>query len=100
MFESMRRLAALPGDTKIYFGHEYTINNLDFVDANLKLARAPDDLARAVASYRSACRARLDRDLPTTPSRIETEKAINPFLAAADVPEFGRWREARNHWGT
>jgi hydroxyacylglutathione hydrolase len=31
MFASMRKLAALPPETKVYFGHEYTLNNLDFV---------------------------------------------------------------------
>ncbi len=32
MFHSLQKLAALPAETKVYFGHEYTLRNLDFVE--------------------------------------------------------------------
>src|SRR4051812_34855261 len=33
MHDSLQRLAALPPDTKVYFGHEYTASNLKFAAA-------------------------------------------------------------------
>ena len=98
MWQSLRRLDALPADAQIYFGHEYTLNNLNFVLSNLGLSDQPERLRTDVEGYRDRCRARLDQNQPTTPSRLDVERAVNPFLAARDAAEFTRWRDARNHW--
>ncbi len=73
MHDSLERLSNLPDDTRIYCAHEYTL-------ANLRFARQvePDNPAlqareREVASMRKA-------SLPSIPSRMDIERASNPFL--------------------
>jgi hydroxyacylglutathione hydrolase len=78
MHQSLRRLAALPADTQVYCGHEYTIANLAFA-----LAVEPDN--GDVIGRRNADATKLSGGQPTLPSRIEIEKRTNPFLRT-DVP--------------
>ncbi len=73
MLTSLNTLAALPDDTLIYCGHEYTLANLAFA-----AAVEPDNPAIA-ARRRDAQRLR-DQGLPTLPSTLAQEKASNPFL--------------------
>ena len=70
MHASLMRLAALPPETQVYFGHEYTASNLKFA-----AAVEPDnpDVAKRAA----------EMPTPSTPSTIELERATNPFLRAA-----------------
>lgn len=71
MHASLMRLAALPPETKVYFGHEYTAANLRFA-----AAVEPDNaqVARRAAAL----------PVPSTPSTIGEERATNPFLRAAE----------------
>jgi len=92
MFISMQKIRALPEETQIYFGHEYTLRNLEFVE---KYKAAPLD---ALAKYRSVCERRLSLGLPTAPSSLAEEMIINPFLNAKDLQQFSKWRELRNNW--
>ena len=71
MHASLSRLAALPPETRVYFGHEYTASNLRFA-----AAVEPDNAA--VARRAAALPA------PSTPSTIADERATNPFLRAAE----------------
>lgn len=73
MRDSLARLRALPDETRIYCGHEYTLKNIEFA-----LAVEPDnaDLLRR----REEARAQRDHGEPTLPSTIGTEKKTNPFL--------------------
>jgi len=73
MSGSLAKLTALPSDTRVYCGHEYTEKNLRFA-ATLepKNARLTAKLA-AVEGLRRAGK-------PTVPSTIAEEKATNPFL--------------------
>jgi len=73
MYASLQKLLALPDDTKVYCGHEYTLANIGF--------------AKAVEPGNAALKARLERDQrlrdagkPTLPSTLGEEKATNPFL--------------------
>ena len=73
MLASLDRLAALPADTAVYCGHEYT-------EANGRFAR--------VAEPHNAARERHLRDVaelraqgrPSLPSTLAIERAANPFL--------------------
>lgn len=79
MKTSLERLAALPDDTRVYCGHEYTQGNLEFA-ATLEPNNA--DLGRRreeVAALRAAGK-------PTVPTTIALEKLTNPFLRS-DSPE-------------
>lgn len=77
MFASLAKLAALPGATKIYCGHEYTLSNARFA-----LSVDPENAAlQARAKEIEALRA---QGLPTLPTTIGEELATNPFLRAGD----------------
>lgn len=90
MFESLKKLKALPPETKIYFGHEYTVRNLEFV---LAREERPE-----VREHLRISQEKLSHGEPTTPTDVATEMKINPFLRAGSAAEFAEWREARNHW--
>lgn len=77
MHVSLGRLAALPGQTTVYCGHEYTLSNARFA-----LTVDPDnDRLKARAARVEALRA---QGRPTLPTTIAEELATNPFLRAAD----------------
>lgn len=85
MHRSLMKLSALPDDTRIYCGHEYTL-------ANLRFAKAvePDNLrlqAREIAEQEKR-----SRQQPTLPSTIGLERATNPFLRC-HLPEVARAAE-------
>ena len=87
MFNSLQRLAALPGDTAVYCTHEYTLANMQFAQAV-----EPDNatLNQAMAAARTL-RA---QGQPTLPSRIDSQRQINPFLRCAQ-PEVIQAAQAR-----
>lgn len=77
MWASLSKLAALPDETIVYSGHEYTQSNAKFavtVDPdNAALQQRVADIDRARAAGE-----------PTVPSTLALEKATNPFLRAAE----------------
>jgi len=89
MHANMQRLAALPPETRIYCGHEYTLANGEFA-----LSVEPDNEAvvRRVAEVREM-RARGEVTLPTT---IALERATNPFMRAGSVEELAARRAAKD----
>lgn len=74
MHESINgKLAALPDDTRVYCGHEYTASNLRFaahVEPGNAAVRAK---AERVAEQRA-------KNEPTVPSTLADERATNPFM--------------------
>jgi hydroxyacylglutathione hydrolase len=81
MHASLSKLAALPGDTLVYCGHEYTL-------ANLAFARAVEPGNAALRERESRAAATRAAGLPTVPSRMAEECATNPFLRAAEPTVF------------
>lgn len=78
MWHSLQKLMALPDDTRVYFGHEYTLSNARFA-----LTVDPDNAElRSRASEIEALRAKGAFTIPTT---IGLEKETNPFLRASDT---------------
>jgi len=73
MWQSLQRLAALPGDTRVCCAHEYTLSNIHFA-----LAVLPED--PGLLAYKKEVEQRLQAGQPSLPSRIDTERALNPFL--------------------
>lgn len=73
MFESMKKLAALPASTVIYCGHEYTLSNARFA---LTIDPTNSALKERVARIEKL---RAD-DKPTLPTTIGEELATNPFM--------------------
>jgi hydroxyacylglutathione hydrolase len=88
MWRSVEKVGALPEETKLYAGHEYTEANLRFAltvdpDNQALLARG-EDIRRVRAEGR-----------PTLPTNVAIERATNPYLrtgtaalrAAAGLPD-------------
>jgi len=89
MFASLRKLAALPGGTKVCCGHEYTESNARFalsVDANNAALKARTEQAH---QQRAA-------GVPTVPSTMASELDANPFLRAPDVATFADLRAKKD----
>ncbi len=77
MAASLGKLAALPGDTRAYCAHEYTL-------ANIRFAQAVEPGNAALEARRVRDAARRERGEPTVPSSIAEERATNPFLRCAE----------------
>jgi hydroxyacylglutathione hydrolase len=99
MFGAMRKLGALPGDTRVFCGHEYTAGNLRFA-AHVE----PDNTAVKAARERvAAIRANAAKDWHdatpaemVVPTTIADEHATNPFMRAGSIDELGRRRAAKD----
>lgn len=89
------KLSALPEDTLVYCGHEYTASNYRFAQS-----LEPHNAALAAASQ--AADATLQSGGHTVPSSIKQEKETNPFMrahlasikAAVGLPESASTQEA------
>jgi hydroxyacylglutathione hydrolase len=77
MWTSLQKLMALPDDTAVYFGHEYTLSNARFA---LTVDPANEELKKRAAEIESI-RAKGGFTAPTT---LGLEKRTNPFLRAHD----------------
>ncbi len=73
MFHSLGKLSALPDQTLLYCGHEYTLANLRFA---LKVEPQNENIQRRLA-LTEAIRS---KNCPSLPSTIQVEKQTNPFL--------------------
>ncbi len=73
MLRSLERLSALPPETQVYCGHEYTQKNLEFALTLEPHNRALQEKYARVLELRR-------HGLPTVPTTIAEEKATNPFL--------------------
>lgn len=73
MFESLMRLAALPDETRVYCGHEYTASNLAF-------ARHLEPGSVAIVERMTEVEALRARGQASLPSTIGIERETNPFL--------------------
>ena len=78
MSVSLAKLAALPDETAVCCGHEYTL-------ANLKFAREVEPDNRDVREYSDEGAARRERGEPTLPSRLGRERRVNPFLRCGEA---------------
>jgi hydroxyacylglutathione hydrolase len=103
MWQSLNKLMALPDDTKLYCGHEYTLSNAEFAS---RLEPGNIDLQTRLLDIRGL-RAKNQSTLPST---IGMEKRTNPFLRpdsdeikkkvgmpfGDEVAIFGKIRELKN----
>ena len=77
MWASLCKLRALPAETKVYCGHEYTLSNARF-------ARSVDPDNKALLDRAQVIEGQRARGLTTLPTTIGDERATNPFLRADD----------------
>lgn len=88
MFASLKKIASLPDETQIYFGHEYTLRNGAFCR---KLYDTPE-----LAQYLSSVEEKLRTGGHSSPANLGLEKRINPFLNTDSVKEWAKRRSLRN----
>ncbi len=98
MWSSLTRLADLPGETRVYSAHEYTLGNLAFAES-----LGIDD---ALAARGAVIRAMRERGEPTVPTTVAEERATNPFLVhpmreegfEAQAAKFAELRAAKDEF--
>src|SRR3954447_8624274 len=91
MFNSLQRIAALPEDTALYCGHEYTLaNGLFAVEAEPGNPAIRERLGH-VRELREAGQI-------TLPTTVAAERETNPFVRARDWQELAKLREAKDRF--
>src|SRR3954470_20521186 len=85
MHHSLQRLAALPQETALYCGHEYTLANARFA-----IHAEPDNAA--IAARLNEVEALRDAGKITLPTTVAQERETNVFVRATKVGEFARLR--------
>lgn len=89
MFRALRLLAALPPETLVCCGHEYTESNIRFA-----LTVEPEN--QKLREWAATAHALRAEGKPTLPTTIGFELEINPFLRAPDVETLARIRAAKD----
>jgi hydroxyacylglutathione hydrolase len=89
LYNSLRRLAALPDDTQICCAHEYTETNIRFA-----LLYEPNNIA--LQQRQLTARTLRAAGRPTLPTTVALEKATNPFLRCNQAEII---RNVENHLG-
>lgn len=89
MWDSLAKLMALPDATRLACAHEYTLANLAFAE---HIEPGNSATVAAIAEARAA-RA---QGVPTVPTTVAAERAVNPFVRAGSVAEFARRRAAKD----
>ena len=91
MFNSLKKIKSLPKETKIYCGHEYTLNNSKFCikydSENINLKEKIENIQKKI----------LD-GLPTIPSTIKEELDCNIFLRTRDLNRFSKLRDLKDNF--
>ena len=77
MWASLQVLARLPGETRVYPGHDYTLENFEFA-----LTVEPEN--EVVKRRLEQVRALVEAGRQAVPSTVQQERATNPFLRAAE----------------
>jgi hydroxyacylglutathione hydrolase len=91
MFESLSKIKNLPDDTKIYCGHEYTLQNSNFC-----ITHDPQNLN--LQNKIIKIREKLSENKPTIPSILKDEKECNIFLRAKNVESFSKLRDLKDNF--
>ncbi|MDB3894019.1 hydroxyacylglutathione hydrolase [Candidatus Pelagibacter sp.] len=91
MFESLNKIKSLPEDTKIYCGHEYTLQNSKFC---IKHDPTNSNLQNKILEITE----KLENDLPTIPSILKDEIECNIFLRAKNVESFSKLRDLKDNF--
>lgn len=89
MFANLQRLAALPGETRVYCAHEYTLSN-----GRYALAAEPDNAA--LVARMAEVEALRAAGEPTVPTTIAAERATNPFVRAGSIDILAERRAAKD----
>jgi hydroxyacylglutathione hydrolase len=89
MHHSLQRLAALPEETALYCGHEYTL-------ANARFAVHAEPANPAIAARLEEVQALRSSGKITLPTSVAQERETNVFVRATNVQEFARLRAEKD----
>ncbi|MGP1284160.1 MAG: hydroxyacylglutathione hydrolase [Parasphingopyxis sp.] len=89
MYANMRKLEALPDETRVYCAHEYT-------EANGRYAVTAEPDNQALADRMADVVAMRERGEATVPTTIGLERATNPFMRARSAAELAERRAAKD----
>ena len=89
MYRSLKRLAELPDETRLYCAHEYTLSNARF-------AVHADPANAAIADRLESVKRLREEGKITVPTTVAQERETNPFVRATDVEEFARLRREKD----
>jgi len=91
MLDSLNKIKTLPVETKIYCGHEYTLNNSKFCivhdSENLNLKKKVDNIKKKIKN-----------GIPSIPSTIKDELECNIFLKSNDLEIFSKLRDLKDNF--
>jgi len=91
MYDSLNKFKSLPKETKVYCGHEYTLNNSRFCikhdSENLELKKKINNISKKIKN-----------GLPTIPSTIKEELDCNIFLRTEDLESFSKLRDLKDNF--
>jgi len=91
MFLSLNKIKSLPEDTKIYCGHEYTLNNANFC---IKHDLENQNLKKRIKLIKK----QRENGQPTIPITIRDELDCNIFLRAKDLKTFSKLRDLKDNF--
>ena len=91
MFNSLEKLKKLPLDTKIFCGHEYTLQNSKFC---VKYDPDNNKLKKKIEKIKE----NIKNNLPTIPSTIQEELECNIFLKSENVETFSKLRDLKDNF--
>ena len=91
MYNSLNKLKKLPSDTKIYCGHEYTLQNSLFCS---KYDKNNKNLKKKILEIKH----KVEKNLPTIPSTIKEELTYNIFLRAKNLKDFSKLRDLKDNF--
>ena len=91
MFSSLNKIKNLPKETKIYCGHEYTLQNSNFcITQDSKNTKLKDKIINI--------KKKLEKGIPTVPTILSEEIECNIFLKAKNVKSFSKLRDLKDNF--
>jgi hydroxyacylglutathione hydrolase len=91
MFDSLMKLKELPKNTKVFCGHEYTLQNSKFCIAH-------DENNENLKTKINDIKIKLKNGLSTIPSTIKDELECNIFLRSNNVETFSKLRDLKDNF--
>ena len=91
MFDSLNKLKVLPKNTKVFCGHEYTLQNSKFCIAH-------DENNENLKNKINDIKIKLKSGLSTIPSTIKDELECNIFLRSSNVKNFSKLRDLKDNF--
>jgi hydroxyacylglutathione hydrolase len=91
MFDSLKKLKQLPKNTKVFCGHEYTLQNSKFCTVH-------DENNKNLKKKINDIKIKLKSSLSTIPSTIKDELECNIFLRSPNVKTFSKLRDLKDNF--